>query len=74
MDYHNGAKLKEQNSSRLTDSKKGLAVTKGDGGRRGLRCIMISIHGVGGGRGEDSVAHRRQVVTLWHLTTLMNSD
>ena len=49
------AKLKEQNSSRLTDSKKGLAVTKGErwgrsggeGERRELRGIMISTHGVG---------------------------
>ena len=29
MEYNNKAKLKEQNSSRLTDCKKGLAVTKG---------------------------------------------
>ena len=31
MEYNNEAKLKEQNSSRLTDSKKELAVTKGEG-------------------------------------------
>ena len=31
MEYNNEAKLKEQNSSRLTDSKKGLVVTKGKG-------------------------------------------
>ena len=58
MEYNNKAKLKEQNSSRLTDSKKELAVTKGkgvgggqvvrEGGRRGLRGIMISTHKVGG--------------------------
>ena len=24
--------------------------------------------------GEDSVAQRRQLVTLWHLTMLMDSD
>ena len=53
MEY-NKAKLKEQNSSRLTDSKKGLGVTKGEGlekmdgegERRGLRGIMINTHGV----------------------------
>ena len=72
MEYNNEAKLKEQNSSRLTNSEKWLAVTKGEGceravgegGRRGLRSIMISTHGVGGDHGEDSVAQRRQVVTL----------
>ena len=55
MEYKNKAKLKEQNSSRLTDSKKGLVVTKGercgraggDGGRRGLSGIIFSTHGVG---------------------------
>ena len=53
MEYKNKAKLKEQNSSRLRDSKKGLAVTKGDGmgeggrgGRWGFRGIMIGTHGV----------------------------
>ena len=74
-------KLKEKNSSRLTDSKKGLVVTKeerwgragGEGGRRGLRGTMFSTHGVGD-HGEDSVAQRRQTVNLWHLTTLMDSD
>ena len=53
MEYNNEAKPKEQNSSRLTDSKKGLVVTKGEGcgrvegGRRGLRGIMFSTHGLG---------------------------
>ena len=32
MKYNNEAKLKEQNSSRLTNSKKGVAVTKGENG------------------------------------------
>ena len=66
----------EQNSSRLTDSKKGLVVTKGEvrGGRRGLRGIMISTHGVEGGIIGRHVAHGRQVVTVWHITTLMDSD
>ena len=36
--------------------------------------IMIGAHGVCGGHREDSVAQRRQVGTLWHLTTLMDSD
>ena len=35
---------------------------------------MISTHGVCVDHGEDSVAQRRQIVTLWHLTTLMGSD
>ena len=81
MEYNNKAKLKEQNSSRLTDSKKGLVVTKGEGcgrageerGRRGLRGIMFSTHGVGD-HGENSVAQRRQTVIPQHLTTLMDSD
>ena len=72
MEYNNKAKLKEQNSNRLTDSKKGLAVTKGkglekvggEGGRRGIRGIMISTHNTGGWHGEGSIAQRRQVVTL----------
>ena len=51
----------------------------GEGGRRGLRGIMFSTHGAGGGvggvgHGEDSVAQGRQIMNLWHLTTLMNSD
>ena len=31
VEYNSKAKLKEQNSSRLTDSKKGLVLTKGKG-------------------------------------------
>ena len=51
MEYKNKAKLKEQNSSRLTDSKKGLAVTKGKRlGRRGLRGIIINTHNIGKSR------------------------
>ena len=34
--------------------------------------IMIGTHSVRG-HGEDSVAKRRQIVTLQHLTTLMDS-
>ena len=34
---------------------------------------MFSTHGVGD-HGEHSVAQRRQIVNLWHLTTLMDSD
>ena len=57
MECNDEAKLKEQNNSRLRDSKKGLVLTKGEGcgrmggegGRRGLRGIMISTHGVEGG-------------------------
>ena len=46
----------------------------GEGGRRELRGIMIGTHGVCGGHGEDSVAQRRQVLTLWHPAMLMDSD
>ena len=52
MEYNDKANLKEQNSSRLTDSKKRLGVTKGDGwewvhgGRRGLKGILIGTHSV----------------------------
>ena len=68
MEYNNKGKLKEQNSSRLTDSKKGLVVTKGqeweraggEGGRRGWRSIMIGIHGVWESHRQDSVTQRRQ--------------
>jgi len=81
VEYNSKVKMKDQNSSGRTDSKKGLAVTKGEGcgragengGRRVLRGIMIGTHGVGDHR-EDSVEQRRQVVTLRHLTTLMDSD
>ena len=56
MECNNEAKLKEQSCSRITESKKGPAVTKGDkwfrvgceGGGRGFRGIMIDTHGVGG--------------------------
>ena len=81
MEFNNEAQLKEQNSSRLRDSKKELVVTKGEGcgrvgeerGRKELRGIMFSTHGVGG-HGENIVAQRREIVNLWHLTTLMDSD
>ena len=81
MEYKNKRKLKEQNSSRSTEPKNGLVVTKGEGcgradgkgGRRGLRGIMFSTHGVGDRR-ENSVAQRRHIVTLWHLAALIDSD
>ena len=81
MEYNNEAKLKEQNGSRLTDSKNELVVTKGEGcgkvggegGRRGLRGIMFSTHGVGD-HGENSVSQRRDIVDLWQLAALMDSD
>ena len=54
MEYNNKAKLKEQNSSRLRDSKKNLAVTKEkgtgeDGGKGRIRWgkkwgIVISMY------------------------------
>ena len=42
--------------------------------RRGIKGIMISTHNVGGGTGVGSTTQRRQVVILYHLTTLMDSD
>ena len=71
MEYNNKAKLREQNSSRLTDSKKGLAVTKekgfrsvgGEGGRRGLRGITISSHNIGRPLGRQDCM-RRHVITM----------
>ena len=70
----------EQNDSRLRDSKNELVVTKGEEcgraggerGRRGLRGIMCSTHGVGDH--ENTVSHRRDIVNLWQLTALMDSD
>ena len=69
MEYNNEAKLKEQNRSRLTDSKKELVLTKG------VRWGMVGEDGwcVWCHR-EDSVAQRRQIGTLWHLTTLIDGD
>ena len=69
MEYNNEAKLKEQNSSRTRDSKDELVFTKGEGcgraggegGKRGLRGIMISTHGVGD-HGENTVVQRRDIV------------
>ena len=67
---------KQQNSSRLTDSKKGLVVTKAEGcGReKGIEGYYDWHTWCWGNHGEDSAAQRRQVVTLWHLTMLMDSD
>ena len=81
MEYNNEAKLKEQNGSRLRDSKNELVVTKGEGcgradregGRRGLRDIMFSTHGAGD-HGENSVTQRKHIVDLWHLAALVDSD
>ena len=74
-------KLKEQNSSRLTDSKKGLVDQRGGVGENGSGEREKGIVGYHDwcnwcvwGHREDSVAQRRQVGTLWHLTTVMNSD
>ena len=63
MEYNNEAKLKEQNGSRLRDSKnegvdnkeEGCRRVGGEGGRRRLRGIMFSTHGMGD-HGENSVA------------------
>ena len=45
-------KRKEQNSSRITEPKKGPAVPKGKGGIRGKRGITISTHNLWGGTGK----------------------
>ena len=61
-------KLKEQNSSRITEPKNGLRVTKGketgedrwvrrDKGGEEEGCIKISMHGKGGRKGR-AVQHR----------------
>ena len=55
MGYNSKAELKEQNSSRLTDTKKGLEVTKGEGlgkvgeegGIRVLRGTILTTHNIG---------------------------
>ena len=81
MEYNNEAKLKEHNINKLRDCKSELVVTKGEGcgraggegGRRGLRGIMFSTHGVADHR-ENSVAQRRHIVDLWYLAALMDSD
>ena len=54
MEYKNKGKLKEQNSSRLTEPKNGLTVTNGkgigesawEGREQGKRGITISTHNV----------------------------
>ena len=61
MEYKNKAKLKEQNSSRITEPKNGRTVAKGkgsgesgwEGRKKGKRGIMISTHNVGGARGRQ---------------------
>ena len=71
MEYKNKAKLKEQNSNRLTDSKKGLAVTKGkelgrvagEGGRRGLRGTIISTQNIRRSQGRQ-YSMEKTVMTL----------
>ena len=44
---------------------------EGQGGKGG---IMISTHNVGGETRERQYIQRREVMILWHLTTLMDSD
>ena len=85
MEYKNKEKLKKQNSSRITEPKNGLTVTKGKGtgcmgGKEGIRVgkkeggIMISMYNVSWGHREGCATQRRQVVIPQHLTTLMDSD
>ena len=63
MEYKNKEKLKEQNSSRITEPKNGLIVTKGKvlgmmSGKGGIRAgkkkegITISMYSMGGTQGE----------------------
>ena len=81
MDHNNEAKVKEQISSRLTEPKKGLAVTKGEewrrvneeGGRRVLRGIIIGIHGVGGVMGRQYSMEKKGSDSV-HFITVMDSD
>ena len=69
---------KQQQTHRLQErmssyQREGCGRSGGEGGRRGLRGIMFSTHGVGY-HGENSVAQRRHTVDLWHLAALMDSD
>ena len=78
-------KLKEQNSSKITEPKNGLTGTKGKGtgedgwvgrekgGEEERGCIKISMHR-GGEKGEGCTTQRRQVVILQHFAMLMDSD
>ena len=63
MEYKNKGKLREQNSSRITEPRNGLIVTKGKGtgtmgGKGGIRVgkkkggITISMYSVVGGMGR----------------------
>ena len=63
MEYKNKRKLKEQNSSRITEPKNGLTVTEGKGtgedgwegrykDRKKKGGITISMYNVGGGTGR----------------------
>ena len=74
MDHKNKEKLKKQNSSRITEHKKGLTVTKrkgtgengreGKGGIRGGKkkegIIIISRYNVGGRGKGRAVQHREK--------------
>ena len=81
MEYNNKAKLKEQNSIRLNRLQEGISgYQRGgvkEGGWKGTEKGIEEYHDwctwCVWGHGEDSVAQRRQVGTLWHLTTLMDS-
>ena len=77
MEFNSEKKLEEQNNSRLTDSK-GLVVTKGEGGCGGREKWIEGYYDwytwCWRHHGEDSIPQRRQVVTLWHLTTVMDGD
>ena len=57
----------------MVTKAEGCGRTGGERGRRGLRGIMFSVHGVGD-HGENSVAQRRDIMDLWQLATLMDSD
>ena len=87
MEHKNKGNLKEQNSSRITEPKNGLTVTKGKGtGEDGWEGkdngvekesgggLMINMCSVEGGHGEVCASQRRQVVILQHLTTPMPRD
>ena len=85
MEYKNKRKLKEQNSSRSTEPKNGLIVTKGKGtgedgwegrdkgGKKRKGALQLACI-VLGGHGEGCVTQKRQVVILQHLTMLKDSD
>lgn len=81
-EYKSEAKLKEQSNSRLTDSKKPLAVNKGKRlgmmnwgrGRGVLRGIVISMQNIRRSRGMHSSKEKASPDPIASFSTLIDSD